>query len=662
MEYLNAKSRLDKKETMIMFDMIKSAKSREELNQYFTFYSYFFFTALFLSVRVITGASFPTVLFRVTGSILKTVIVVVALYFEAMGIGEIRDRVQNSFHNHKIDFIGFLFCFLWLKLLGFISIKCFLYCCPDIEKYYNIHYFFDGVRIFFWCLPVFLVTEILSHLDHFLKYKSAGKMAFSDRRYFLFTDCTFLVLFLLMPLGTVTVQKADYLFAEYILCVAIDLMIILLYFIVGFRQYIRYRKVYTDKPDSEYTIALIIPEAIAFPNWAVLFTLRNNPFFLSDRTIGMMKKNGFSITVHNSDFREMEVEWKKTILIIPYDHLNMRYLTEWENELFKYANENNVPYLYKAVFDYNINGFMNTVRKQLYEQGNQANALRYGCYYTESFDNLINEIVSTRDKLRITEELIQMETDFRDVGMEENVFNDSLINIFNEIYYSSDCFFLCEYCIKYVEEINHFISLAFIEGFNLPISYNALRRANILNYLKTGTFGSWKDLREFLQNEYVINSKTSKTVSFFLARYNEKMAEILSMEIKEAISLVMSSINLEGNEVNDVSDLINKLVLFRNATIGHGAFTYEYSIGLAISLIKICAFLTGLFNSVIVVSTGHNLKDLGWIIEIEGEKYFAYSYYSGRNEFSYYSYKLHSVYTISNMENQSLMPIEDNLT
>ena len=288
--------------------------------------------------------------------------------------------------------------------------------------------------------------------------------------------------------------------------------------------------------------------------------------------------------------------------------------------------------------------------------------MRYGYYITESFDDLICKIVSSRDKLRITEELIQIESDFTDAGIEGNVFNDSLINIFNEIYYSSDCFYICEYCIKYFEEINHFLTLAFIEGFNLPINYNALRQTNVLNYLKTGTFGSWKDLREYLQNEHVINSKTNKTVSFLLTRYNVKMAEPLSEKIKEAIRLVMSSINYEGNDVNDVSGLINKLVLFRNATIGHGTFTYEYSVDLAVELIRICVFLTGIFNDFIVDSTGHDLKELGWVIEIEGERYFAYSYYSGKNELSYYSYKLHSVYTINERDNQFLSPIEDNLT
>lgn len=649
------------REAKVLAKIILSIKSRDEYNSYINSLLYFCCIAIILFLRVVTGTSLTPVFYRVTGSILKTVIVVFALYFEALEIGEIKYTVQESFRNHKIDFIGFLLCFVWLKVFGFISIKCFLYSCPDIEKYFNIHYYFDAVRIYIWCLPVFLIEEILSHLDHFCKNKSAGNIAFFYKPLFSFCDNLFIICFLFLPLyADDTSQIDNYLFVAYKILVTCDFIMRLLFFVFDFRQYMCYRKVYTDKTDSEYTIVLVIPEAIVFPYLCLLVDIKN-PFFISDRTIGMMKTHGFSITVCNSDFRKMDVEWKKAFIIVPYDFLNDKFLTEWKNDLYKYAKEKNVPYLYESVFDDGTNNFVLNIRKEVYEEGNQANALRYGYYITESFDNLIYKIASTSDRLRITEELIQIDSDFRDTGMEENIFTDSLKNIFNEIYYSSDCFYLCEYCIKYFEEINHFMTLAFIEGFNLPIN-DALKQANVLNYLKTGTYGSWKDLREFLQNKHATNSKTSKTVSFLLARYNAKMAEPLSGEIKEAIRLVMSSINYQENDVNDVSGLINKLVLFRNATTGHGTFTYEYSINLAIGLIKICVFLTGIFNDFIVNSTGHNLKELGWVIEIEGERYFAYSYYSGRGEFSYYSYKLHSVYTTKEMNNQSLSPVEDNLT
>lgn len=566
---------------------------------------------------------------------ISIIMVMLVMYFELLGLVYLRIAINDSLEKRKLCIFKVLFSIL-LLYAGKYLIKIVLkFCCPDIELFFDLEFFYSEWRIIISWIPVLAITAFFTHCDLFLKNKSAAKVVcINDIGHIvadIFSACQIVLFSLFYCENNISLVKM------YVFIAVLSILLNIAYFLYCFSGYFRNKEVFSDVLTGSKSIAVFIPDATVYPR---IFS-NSRDFLIQDQTVEKIKRLDYSIAIFNSDYTNASIDWKNSIIIMIMDILNWNSYSEWRSNLYQYAAENKTPLIYEFCF---ADGTGSISAADLFQNGKDADSKRYGLSTCESFDALIAQIIESSDLFGISKAIIETSIFYNNSSLAETIFNDQLVDNLNNIYLSSSNFYICNYCVKYLEQINHFITLSFIEESNLRLDINRLKNEGFLDYLEIGTFGSWKDFRTSLQNFAIESIEKNTTASLLRYRYIRKMREIVPHEILVCMNTVLSAIDYPVAKSMDIDSMINHLVKFRNMTIGHGVYTYRYSEEMVISLVKICMYLTGIFNDYIIKNTGNSLEKLGWYKVIDGEGFFAYSYISRQNEILFYNYSSHAAY------------------
>ena len=559
------------------------------------------------------------------------------MFFELLGLVYLRIAIHDSIEKGKLFIFKFMLSYFMLYAGKHLVKFILIFCCPNIESLFDLEFFFSQWRIVFSWMPVLILTALLAHCELFLKNKSAAKAVCINDIGYIVIDLFFICQIVIIPLWYC--ENNSSLTKVYTFLAVFSILLNLCYFSYCFSGYFRNKEVFSDVPTGNKKIAVFIPDATVYPR---IFS-NSRDFNLKDQTIEKMKQLDYSITIYDSDYINASIDWKNSIIIMMVDILNWKSsYSDWRSDFYQYASENKTPLIYEFCL---ADGSGSVSASDLFQYGIDATK-RYDLSTCESFDSLIAQIIESSGLLGISKAIIETSILYNNSSLAETIFNNQLVDNLNDIFLSASNFYICNYCVKYLEQINHFITLSFIEESDLRLDINRLKNEGFLDYLEKGTFGSWKEFRTSLQNCAIKFTGKNNTESLLRYRYIRKMREVVPHEILDCMNTVLSAIDYPETESMDIDSMINHLVKFRNMTIGHGVYTYRYSDGMVISLVKICMYLTGFFNDFIIKNTGNSLEKLGWYKVIDGDGFFAYSYESRQNEILFYNYSSHEAYAM----------------
>lgn len=466
---------------------------------------------------------------------------------------------------------------------------------------------------------VYAFSLILKYAKRWFKNKSAANIAFVLDVVYSAYAMIGTIIYFNFPFSNWTEMSAGEI-------LAIFAMTPLLFFIFLCIRYISYASVMerkdVDNPIEITIVLLRIPGILSINN--SLWSLE-----ISREIVSYLKNSNFSVSVLYIDEITDKCDWANNIIIFTgFYRANINYYVEL-------AEKHSAFLIYEHIYDTFLNANISQIRDAYYKQVDS----RKFSYLESSIGNVLKKVVSNAKQIdfrKKMDELMFSNIDWSQ--LDDTVFSDVLTRGINDMYSRMDTFSLADCLIKYIESLNHCITLILFNMINISVT-DIMKNGRTKESLKQGTFGEWRSMRKAILECY-----ENSMINLLLWRYRKVLERNVDSYIASDMNTLLRELMME--EIVDISneELLGNMVIFRNYTRGHGVYTYHFNETLVFSLTKIAVYITNILGELWRLYPVNRLETLGWLYCYEEDNYFLNSclenklgventfieYYSGR--------------------------------
>lgn len=520
---------------------------------------------------------------------------------------------------------GIVWCLFWWQCARWLNIflnsqvnSCYLNVkrIRYIDNVYEMPFVLGGCHIIAYMIKLF---PLLLH------NKDAATIAFCF-------DCTPEIINLCVPQLYILIamwSSATTELTSYTTAIIIFSVVILYFLYDSLHKYTQYSKILNvnanaNKKTGVVTIIMINPE------YAYIYPLiMSREMDLDKGNISKILAGGYQIVVRRIE--ELKKEEMSDVVLLVVDRISRIFYAAEINSAIDYVRKNNPFMFYKYLYRTSMDNIMTITHIQtvITEQIDK----REKTLYEDSLGDALVSIAKEKQTISFRRKL--------DAAIEggENYLVDTtcifyrvMLRGWEDVCDRTEVFSLADNLIKYLESLNHCITLLYLDALN--ISVNEVRKTKkLFAKINNATFGSWKDLLMILINDYCKNS--SDAILQELCSY---MSNPVDVSVKKDLSFLCDVFNISNVSVSSNQNLLECLVTIRNYTRGHGINTYNFSEDIVYAFSRIALHLMKILNDLCKLYRVHRLNILGWVCQNEDGSFFLSTYNSFNKDFSFFDY------------------------
>lgn len=345
--------------------------------------------------------------------------------------------------------------------------------------------------------------------------------------------------------------------------------------------------------------------------------INNSPWALriSRETVSYLMSSNFNISVVYIEDITKKDDWSNNIIIFTGFYMgNVNYYVEL-------VKRNSAFLIYQYIYDTVLNVNMPQIREAYYKQVDSRNF----SYVESSLGNVLKKVVSNAKQIDFRKQMDKLMFSNIDWSLlDDTVFSDVLTRGNNDMFRRMNTFSLADLLIKYIESLNHCITLILFNIKNISVT-EIMKNSKTKNSLQEGSFGEWRALRK-----ETLKCCENDMVNLLLCTYRK----VLGREVEPCIISEMNVLlrELKMGEITNISveELLGYMVIFRNYTRGHGVYTYDFNETLVFSLTRIAVYITNILGELWRLHPLERLEALGWLYRYEEDNYFLNSYHKNK--------------------------------
>ena len=268
----------------------------------------------------------------------------------------------------------------------------------------------------------------------------------------------------------------------------------------------------------------------------------------------------------------------------------------------------------------------------------------YTCTDIKSLLNAIDIYVS---KTAYTEEQIKLAKSINTNSFEiENSLTNELMIFKNYLLENDNKFFVFDTLIKWLEIVNYFYTLVLLNILGISVARERKEEDHLdVRPLELATFGDWqairnnwmKKARNSIRNEDNMFSKESYLTYETMLQGKIEDNNVLA-DAKDLYKSITTR-DLDSKQIKDFGSLLQLMKTVRDYTRGHGVFTFEITDKINLELMRIIvSTINNLVHSNLLADSLDTLQDYGWIVIINSQTYYLYSYDPRYSEYDLNSY------------------------
>ena len=414
---------------------------------------------------------------------------------------------------------------------------------------------------------------------------------------------------------------------HYSMAIIVFSVVILYFFYDSMHRYAQYSKIINvtaNKKTGVVTIIMINPEyAFFYP--LIMFREMD----LDKGNISKILAGGYQIVVRR--ITELKKEDMSDIVLLVVDKISqMLYASEIDRAI-DYVRKNHPFMFYKYLYKTSMDNSMTITHIQtvITEQIDK----REKALYEDTLGDALVSIAKEKQMIYFRRKLdAEIEGGEKFLVDHTCVFYRVMLRGWEDVCDRTEIFSLADNLIKYLESLNHCITLLFLDALNISV-HEVIKTKRLFAKINNATFGSWKDLLIVLSNDYCKNN--SDVILQELCSY---MSNTVDMSVKNNLCYLCDVFNISNAGVSSNQNLLECLVTIRNYTRGHGVNTYKYSEEIVFSFSGIALYLMKMLNDLCRLYSVHRLDILGWLYQNEDGQFFLSTYDSFNKEFSFFDY------------------------
>ena len=586
---------------------------------------------LLILPSIITKISSPEIVMISIFSNKLLIIIVLALTLLLSYIYyQFLEYISTFFHTVSSKILIFILCgfiwfFLWRPYLPWLQYFLNsqinnLY--PNVDRISFIHNTYKMPIVIGVCYTAAYLFSILSLI---LPNRDAATIAFAFDGTSYFVSNLGPIIYVVITLFTNSnKQLRDYFFTS---VVFVPFLIYILYDTL--RKYLLFSRLVTlsaGKRTATLTIVLINP--MYAPYYPVVSA---RDLDLDKRDLSKILSSGFCIKIQR--FEKLQENDLKDIVLVVEDRISYIYdsHSKTEEKINQIRNCNPgmlYRYLNKTPSQDKV-WRVTMIKQQVTEQIDT----RVMYLYEDTIGNALVDIVNEKDMIIFRKKLDStIEGGEKKLVKPDSVFYKVMLVGWKDMSERTDVFSLADSNIKYFEALNHCIALVFLDALDLSVS-DVINKKGLCVKIVNATFGSWKDLLKTLINNYSNNCSDTS-----LLKIRTYIFKSIDSEIVNDIDFLSKELNIPNGNISNYLDLLDRLVIIRNYTRGHGIYTYSYSEKMVFALSRISLCLMQLLLDLCHSYDARRLDALGWLYQEENERFLLSTYNQSNDELLFVDY------------------------
>lgn len=518
---------------------------------------------------------------------------------------------------------GIVWCLFWWQCARWLNLffnsqvnSCYL----NIKRIRYIGNIYEMPFVLGGCHVIAYMIKFFPLLLH---NKDAATIAFCF-------DCTPEIINLCVPQLYILIalwSTATNELASYTIAIIVFSLVIIYFLFDSLHRYAQYSKILNKNANKKTGVVTII---MINPEYAFIYPLiMSREMDLDKGNISKILAGGFQIVVRRIE--ELKKEEMSDVVLIVADRVSQIFYATEINSAIDYVRKNSPFMFYKYLYKTSMDNIMTITHIQtlITEQIDKREKTLYEDTLGDALVSIAKEkqMISFRRKLDAT-----IEGGENYLVDNTCIFYRVMLRGWEDVCDRTEVFSLADNLIKYLESLNHCITLLYLDALNISVN-DVIKTKKLFAKINNATFGSWKDLLMILINDYC-----KKSSDAILQELNSYMSSPVDMSLKNDLSYLCDVFNINNVSISNNQNLLECLVTIRNYTRGHGINTYNYSEVIVYTFSRIALHLMKTLNDLCKLYRVHRLDILGWVCQTEDGRFFLSTYNSFNKDFSFFDY------------------------